>query len=797
MARRRHPRRRAPAGFVVRWLRRTIASLVLLVLLLVGGIAGLAWLSAPDRDATVHIPGLHAPVGILLDADGVPRVRATDSHDAAAALGWLHARDRFFQMEMMRRLVSGRLAEIVGPAALPSDRLMRTLGLRRAAEADWAGMPEPTRGLLEAYAAGVNARLAQRGRLIAPEILALGAFARAPSPAPWSPVDSLLWGKLMALSLSGNWRAEAARLAARDLPGMSPRGVLAWWPVAPGRPASAALRQGFAAPDLSATARALLAAIPAFPAPNTLPDEASDAWAVDGAHSATGAPLLAGDPHLGFSLPGVWYLARIDTPDQTLAGATAPGLPFLVLGRNRAIAWSFTTTGADTEDLFIETLTTDGKYQTPGGPAAFSTRTETISVRGAPSEQLRIRTTRHGPVISDLIAAPPAGTVIALAAAMLDGPDHSAAGLAALNTAGSVAEARALAPMIAAPVQNLLVADRAHIGLFTTGRIPRRPPGDDGAYPVAGADGSHDWTGYARGNDLPGFIDPPSGRLLNANEPVAPDFPLLIGRDAYGPWRAARIRELLDAGPADSASFAAMQADDVSLWARALLPALGALPPPSNPRDAAARALLTGWDGRMAVNLPQPLIFESWMQRFYLDLLPAGLDQAAAPWLEVVAHALGPQGADLCGADCPARLARALAASDDALAARFGADPAQWRWGAAHQALFAHPVLGPLLGRLPLLGSWFAATVALPGSDSTLLRGGGRPGDLLARHGASFRGVYDLADLDRSRFIVAPGQSGDPFSAAATGLLARWRDGATVTLAREPGRIARKLRCDP
>ena len=792
MARRRSARRRARPGFVNRWLRRTAATLLLLIVLLIGALAGLVWLTAPQRDAAVRIPGLHAPVTIRLDDDAVPWIRAIDRHDAAAALGWLHARDRFFQMEMMRRLISGRLAEVVGPAALPSDRLMRTLGLRRAAEADWAGMPQPARGLIEAYAAGVNARLAQRGGLIAPEILALGALTHA-APAPWTPVDSLLWGKLMALSLSGNWRAEAARLAVRDQPGMTPQGVLRWWPVISGSAASASRAQGFAAADLPAAARLLLAAIPAFPAPNTLPDEASDAWAVDGAHSATGAPLLAGDPHLGFSMPGIWYLARIDTPTQTLAGATASGVPFLVLGHNRSIAWSFTTTGADTEDLFIETLTPDGRYQTPAGPAAFTTRTETIAVRGAAPEQLRVRTTRHGPVISDLIAAPPSGTVIALASAMLDGSDHSAAGLAALDAAGSVAEAHAAAPLIAAPVQNLLVADRTHIALFTTGRVPRRPPGDDGTYPVPGADGTHDWNGYASGDELPIIVDPPSGHLLNANEPVLPHFPLLIGRDATGPWRAARIRELLAAGPADSAGFAAMQADDVSVWARDLLPMLRALPQPSDPRDAAARALLLGWDGRMAVNLPQPLIFESWMQQFYLDLLPSGLDRAAAPWLEVVAHALGPAGADLCGTRCAALLARALTESDTALAARFGADPARWRWESAHIVYFAHP----LLSRLPLIGGWFVAEGPLPGSDSTLLRGGGIPGDLTARHGASYRGVYDLADLDRSRFIIAPGQSGNPFEDAATSFFARWRDGATVTLARDPDRIARTLRCDP
>ena len=275
---------------------------------------------------------------------------------------------------------------------------------------------------------------------------------------------------------------------------------------------------------------------------------ASNEWAVDGRHSATGAPLLAGDPHLAFSFPGIWYLARIDMPGRVLAGATAPGVPFLVLGHNGKIAWTFTTTGADVQDIFVETPAGPGEYQTPSGPTPFAVREERIKVRGQADVVLTVRETRHGPVISDLDH--PDGPILAVAMGNLQPNDTAAAGLLALNRAGSVQEAGAAAAAISSPVQNLLVADAKTIGLFVTGRVPIRKAGD-GSAPVPG-DGSHDWIGWASGEQLPHIVSPASGRLVNANEPVwQPDFPVFMGRDTFGPWRANRIRELLGTvGPA-------------------------------------------------------------------------------------------------------------------------------------------------------------------------------------------------------------------------------------------------------
>ena len=766
----------------IRVLQRLLGLATVLLLLAVSAVVGLLWMSLPGGDLTAALPGLAGPVTVAIDGDGIPRIRATNALDAAAALGFVHARERLVQMDLMRRAAAGELSEIAGPATLPLDRMMRTLGLRVRAAADYPDLPAETRAMLEAYARGVNAWIAARGRFAAAEFLLLGA------PRPWTPVDSLLWGRTMGVWLSGNWRTELARLS---LAGRVPDPVIeALWPRTAG---GAGEPQAALDPALAGEAARLAAVLPDFPSPFTLPATASDEWAVDGRHSTSGAPMLAGDPHLGFGLPGIWYLARIDTPDGTLVGATAPGVPFLVLGHNDRIAWTFTTTGADTQDLFVETPAGPDAYLTPDGPRPYAVRDERIQVRGAPDEVLRVRETRHGPVISDLVGRP--DVVLALAAANL-APGDASAGLLALNRAGSVAEAGRAAPLIVAPVQNLLVADRQGIGLFVTGRVPLRRAGD-GSRPVPGADGSHDWTGYATGDALPHVVAPASGRLVNANERIAPpDFSPYLGRDWFDDARARRIRALLDRpGPFAPADFAAMQTDTVDLVARDLLPGLRRVAAPAG-LPAQALALLADWDGNTAADLPQPLIFNAWMRQLYRQIMvrvnmPTNAE--SAPWTTLIPSALTPEGGVLCGGDCRALLPGALEAATAELAARFGPDPAAWRWGAAHQAVFA----SPLISAIPLLGPASEVRIAVPGDDSTLFRAGMPFGSFEAAHGASFRGVYNLADLERSLFVVAPGQSGHVLSPLARNFVQLWRDGAMIMIPAQTGAVAVRLTLMP
>ncbi|MGO9998586.1 MAG: penicillin acylase family protein [Acetobacteraceae bacterium] len=765
---------------VIRGTRRLLFWLGFVVLLLAAVVTGMLWLTLPPRSQQARVPGLSGPVDIGFDTDGIPRVRAASATDAAAALGFVHARDRLFQMELMRRAASGRLSEIAGPATLATDRLMLTLGLRRRAVADYPTLPAETRAMLEAYASGVNAWIAERGRFSAPEFLYLGR------PDPWQPADSLLWGEIMGLSLSLNWRTELSR---QSLAGHVPQQLIdELWPPASseGRPEAAL------APALSHLASDLAAVLPRFPAPYTLPETASNEWAVDGRHTATGAPLLAGDPHLAFGFPSIWYLARIETPDGVLVGATAPGVPFLVLGHNGHIAWTFTTTGADVQDVFIETPAADNEYQTPDGPRPFTVREERIKVRGEPDQMLTVRETRHGPVISDLSNRN--GPILAVSMANLAPGNTAAAGLLALNQAHDVDAAGKAAPMITAPVQNLLVADRQRIAFYVTGRVPIRRAGD-GSVPVPG-DGSHDWIGWATGDQLPHIVAPASGRLVNANDRVAPpDFPIFLGRDWFGDWRATRIRELLDRSDRHTqADFARMQVDVHSDFARQVLPKLLAIPVTEDiPRRA--QGLLRDWDGAMTIDAPQPLIFNAWLHYFYGRVLEQGgiAVNDGGPLLEFVGYVLSPAGAHWCGGDCTSMLQTSLTDAISDLVRRFGNDPTQWRWGDAHPAIFAHPMLRPL----PILGRFATLSIPSPGDDSTVDRGGPAYKQFQSVHGAEYRGVYDLADLDRSLFMMAPGQSGNLLSSHARDFLIRWRDGATITLGPTPDATTATIRLTP
>ncbi len=776
------------------WLRLGLGLLALLLLVALG-IGYALWRTLPPATQQATIPGLAAAVEISLDARGVPRIRAATERDAYAALGWLHARDRMFQMELMRRGAAGRLAEIAGPALVANDRFTRTLGLARRAEADLAALDDDTRAVLSAYANGVNAWIEARGRFAAPEFLLLG------KPEPWLAEHSLLWGKVMGLWLSGNFRDEIQR--ARLAGSLSPARIAELWPqediAAPPAPPE---RQGaLPEPHLAR----LAALLPQFPAPFTLPASASNAWAVGGARSASGRPLLANDPHLGFQAPILWYLARVDLPGgRMLAGATSPGVPFFIIGRNERLAWGFTNNGADVQDLFVERPLGPDRYESPDGPRPFQVSEERILVRGAEAVELRVRETRHGPVISDLDAMPQ-GRVLALAAANLAPEDIAAAGLLALNRAGTVAEARAAAAAITSPVQNLIAADSAGgIGLYTTGRVPLRRAGD-GSQPVPGHDGSHDWTGWAAAEALPASENPASQMLANGNNRTAPaSFPVFMGRDWPGDWRFRRIGERLgQEGRLDAAAMAAIQMDSTSLLAREAVAEASPLRRMPRPTGAVAVALdlLLAWDGDMAAPLPQPVIFNAWLRRFGQLALAAG-GAPAGQWGQPpeFAQQLLRQpalAARWCRGDCAVLAGQALTEAVAELIALTGQDPAAWRWGSFHVARFEHP----LLRGIPLLRSLAGLEAATAGDGQTVNRGGLHGGADLAGfqhvHGAGLRLVADMADTEATLAIIATGQSGNPLSPHWGDQLLPWRDGEPLRLTREPAALTGRLRLLP
>jgi penicillin amidase len=770
---------------LLRWTRRLLAGLAMIVVLLAGGIAALVWITIPGPDGAAEIPGLENPVAIAFDSSQVPTIRARSINDAAAALGWLHARERMFQMDLTRRGASGRISALIGSAGLRADRYAVALDLPARAASDYQALPEGTRALLDAYARGVNAWISERGRLSSLEFAVLGA------PEPWTPIDSLLWGKAMGLFLSGNFRTELARLRlASRLPAER---IEELWPTdaTPGNPSAALPSQ--------AHLDRLAAALPNFPADVSIPSHASNAWAVSARHSATGGAILANDPHLAFLFPVLWYLVRVELPDRTIVGATAPGVPIMVLGQHtaadgRGIAWGFTTTHSDTQDLVVERITPGrpDHYDTPDGPQPFRVREVEIPVRFGETQRLRIRETRNGPVLSDVdpeaAALAGEGYVLAVRMALLAPGDTSAAGLARLGIAHSIEEAEESLKQVSAPMQNVMVADRSgRIGMFIVGKLPIRTNGD-GAWPVAGWDGVHEWSGTAPWDALPHVRDPDSGRIANANNRVAPPgFQPLIARDWHGDGRFRRIVDRLAARADHTAeSLAAIQVDALSLPAAELKGAMLAGLTPTDPRARRALALLADWDGTMATDRPQPLIWNAWTRAF-LDAVMTRAGISPGDWreqgFEFLGFVLG-RGAHWCGGDCADLRAETLGRALDRTALLHGADIDAWRWGDAHQIRLSHPLLRPL----PWLQRRVEAAFPIPGDASTVLRAapGGGPGGFDAVHGAGYRASYDLAEPSRSRFALAGGQSGHPFSAAAATLLPGWAGGQTITLAAPP-----------
>ncbi len=458
-------------------IARVIGGVALLVCMIVGG-GGLYLLSSlPQLDGRIAVRGPMGEVRIARDADGVPLITAANDEDAAFGLGFAHAQDRLFQMELQRRYGAGRLAEIFGPQALATDRQMRVLGLYRAAEAEIPTLSPAVRRAVEAYAAGVNAFLATRRGALPPEFLLLRF-----RPDPWRPADSLVWGKLMDLELAGNYRGELQR--ARLARSVSPDDLAVLYPEYP-KEAPTTLAE-LAAIYRRLPLDRLYAALP----PLVGPIYASNNWVVDGAHTDSGKPVLANDPHLGFAAPGFWYLARLKTPQHEIAGGTVAGVPVVVVGHNERIAWGFTTTGGDVEDLFIERLdpADPNRYLTPDGSAAFATREELIKVRGAEPVTMTVRGTRHGPVLSDVLPEGTAesGYVLALQTSFLDADDRSAEALWNIDRARDWGGFRAALANFTGPQQNMVYADvDGTIGFIAPARIPIRKSGN-GWLPVPG-----------------------------------------------------------------------------------------------------------------------------------------------------------------------------------------------------------------------------------------------------------------------------------------------------------------------
>ena len=756
-----------------RRIRMILAILALMALVAAAG--GYYWLirrPLPQTAGTIRLPGLGAPVKVLRDRWGVPHIYATNIHDLLMAQGFVHAQDRMWQMETNRRLVAGRLSEILGAPTLALDRLVRTYGFMRAARREVASYDAAARRMIEAYAAGVNAWIdGYRGNL------PLEFRLLRVDPEPWHPEDSIAWGKFIAFSGSKNWQEEFTRVLLTDKLGADRAGDLlarvhsAAPPIVPAGIVPASLLTPAAGPVL----------------PLALAGGASNNWSVHGSRTATGAPLLANDMHLPLRIPSVWYEVHLTGGGLDVIGLSLVGLPLVIAGHNPDLAWGITFAYTDNQDLYYERLDPDGgRYLFKNRWLPVERITETIRVKGRPEPVVHtVRLTRHGPLISDSVAA--VGDrrfALALRWAAHDPGDMIATAFD-LQRARNWHQFKNAAQRWSEPCVNLAYADRqGNIGYVLASRVPLRARGH-GMGPFEGWTGADEWTGELAPEEKPFVLNPPAGFVVTANNQVTgDDYPHYIAVDYASGHRAQRIAAVLAAArpPISAEDMGRLQGDYHSLMADEMLAAL------AGAAEAVLAAdplwpLLRDWDRTMAPDSAGAAVYAVLFQRLlentvtdelgdvsdrflgkgmtYLEPLTRFVEHSRVILLSLLAE---PDSAWFDDVRTGERetldhvLARSLKETRIFLEKTLGPDPATWRWGRLHTVTIPHP-----LGRVKPLDRIFnIGPFEGGGHFETVWQSAVTPGMDFALNGwsVSNRHVYDPADWDRSVGSIVPGQSG-------------------------------------
>ncbi|MDA8453363.1 penicillin acylase family protein [Acidovorax sp. GBBC 3334] len=848
------------------WGRWLAAAAVALPLLAGAGAAVYVQKSFPALDGRTAAPGLRAPVQVRRDTADVTHIQASSPQDLWFGLGYVHAQERSWQLEFNRRLMHGRLSEVFGPATLETDKLMRALDIMGAARRQYAGLPAVAQEALQAYSRGIQRFHQGRTQALPPEFLLLGVTPGEDEDAAWLPEDSVGWALMMALDMGGNWGQEFARLSLARV--LDTDRLWQALPPYPGEPPAtstdlAALYRGLgiyragegAAPPqgLSPGASAPAQASAAVPAPRALAllgdgarqwlewsqalvrdagtneGKGSNNWVVAGERTASGKPLLANDPHLGLSAPAIWYYAALHSPEGTaadgtripameVAGATLPGLPFVVLGRTAGVAWGFTNTSPDVQDLYLEQIDPahPRRYRTPEGWADFVVRTESIRVKGQPDVSVTLRATRHGPVLSDAQASHGRlidldRYVVALRWSALDADNQTVLAGLRLNHAQSVGGLFDALSDYHSPMQNVVAADvQGRIAFKAVGRVPVRDAANDlrGVAPAPGWDARYDWQGWVPYAETPQGDGAGRGWIATANQRVAPEgYPHFLTQDWALPYRYDRIAQQLGAAAVhDMAGMQRLQGDVVSLATVRLLPYLQrALQGHPHPLAADAAAQLRGFDGAMRADRAAPLVFAAWVDELARGTLGAriGAERFSATYGKRDYRA-GLEGILERGdawwcqpVTCERHAADAAGRALDRLQAAQGAEPARWQWGRAHAAVSTHRPFS----NVPALARFFEVRVPSPGDAYTVNVGqydaGNASGPFVNRHAASLRAIYDLADLEASRFIYQTGQSGLVFSPRYRDMRDEWAGGGYRPLQLRPARWAHALTLVP
>jgi len=798
-----------------RWLLRIVSAVLALSLL-----AGLVlyWFlsrSLVDYSEDFTLSGLDGPVEIVRNNDSVPHIFGQSDHDVYFALGFTHAQDRLWQMTMLRRTAQGRLSELFGARTLPVDELLRRLDLYGLALQSVKAQDAETLAALQAYSDGVNAWIGQvnagaRGRG-APEF-----WLFSPEISAWAPADSIAILKLMALQLSSHASNEVLRAQLSLV--MSPERLADVLPEDPGKGVAALPQYSELIPGALPGLPVKTAALPLDPMPAPGMAGASNAWAAEARRSAAGGALLANDPHLGFTAPTIWYLARLELSSGGVIGGTIPGVPAVLIGRSDQMGWGLTTAYLDDQDVVIEKLNPEnpGEYALPDGTwAKFDSRQTIVTVKDAEPVTLTLRWSRNGPVLPgthfNLGAVTPAGHVAALSWTALSREDTSMTAAIRLMRAQTVAEALEDGRLHVAPAQNLMLAGPDGIAMQVIGAMPMRDPAhpSQGRLPSPGWNAAVGFKGTFPYEENPRFTNPDSGILGNTNnKTVDRPFPAHVSYLWGDTQRIRRWLTLMQTREVHTReSFIEAQLDTVDPTSRLLLPLIGAdlwytgtPAAEGTPERLRQRALilLAEWNGEMNEHMPEPLIATAWiravMDRLIRDELGPMADSfthpdpifiervyrntgGASAWCDVIQSAAVETCTDIARDALDEALLR--------LTETYGPNLESWRWGDAHQATHDHAVLG----EVPFL-KWFVnIRQSTSGGDDTLMRGrtaGEGPNPYLNVHGAGYRGVYDFADPDSSVFISATGQSGHPLSRHYDDLGELWRRGEYIPMSLDP-----------
>ena len=770
--------------------------ILLLVIVAAGGGYFVTRRSFPATNGTIKAAGLQSQVEVYRDSWGVPHIYASNPHDLFFAQGYVHAQDRFWQMEFWRRIGSGRLAEILGESALENDRFIRTVGWRRTAAQELEQLDDQMRAVLEAYAEGVNAYIStHRGRL-GLEFTILGLTGVKFDPEPWTPLNTLTWAKVMAWDLGGNRGDELLRAHVAARLGASAIGA-----VAPPYPDDHPVIVPH--PLTGATLKAVPeSAFDFYVLGKKEEGIGSNSWVIAGNRTETGMPLLANDPHLGIQMPSIWYEiglhcdpVGLDCP-YNVVGASFASTPGVIIGHNDHIAWGVTNLGPDVQDLFIERVNPENpnQYEYQGQWLDMEVIREEIRVAGEEEPVVvNVRLTHHGPIINDVVGGPEEDWTfgwqpLALSWTALQ-PGTLMRSVLLLDKAANWDEFREALSYWDAPSQNFVYADvEGNIGYQAPGRIPIRASGD-GSMPVPGWTGEYEWVDYVPFDELPRAFNPPEGYIVTANNAVVgPDFPYFISMDWAPGYRARRIVELIEADPSLSlADIQAIQGDNSPVYAQDVLPYLLILSSDA-PRLVEALELLRNWDGRAVRDSAGAALFEAF--RLHLidltfgdelgeRLLRRARSTAGVALIGLLADEASPWFDDVTTPQVETRddiLLQALEEAVEELTETLGRNMARWRWGDIHTATFENQSLGQ--SGIGLVEALFnRGPVAVDGSSATVnATGYSLNNPYTVTSVPSYRQIVDLADLTRSVSMHTTGQSGHPYHRHYDDMIDPWRN---------------------